>query len=168
MAAASSIGDRMNRIESEIGLLNDDVGTMKESCVEHRMRLENGSKVFESWHKRIADIERRTQPKEPNLLKVIGLTLAIFSACAGGLWGLAQMLRDRPTTEQVERVLEKQVQYHENTGHGPLRRDVQAIKEEQAAARILIKGLQTGQDEQGKKLDRVLDRLPVLKKKRKP
>jgi hypothetical protein len=127
--------------------VREELGELKEAVVEHRVRLENGVKVFADQKARLETIEQKIAPSP---FKIISVTVGIFLVGAGSLWGLANMLRDRPTLEQVEKVMDK----HEDNGHPALRQDVRAIQTE-------IQGVQTEQKRQGAKLDTLLERVPA-------
>ena len=92
--------------------------------------------------------------------------MTAFLAAVGAVWALAQQIRDRPTAQQLEEVLIKRERYHEATGHKPLREEVQQVQKEQGEQRILIEGVEKEQRKHGKKLDKILDRVPVPKKRR--
>jgi hypothetical protein len=155
-----SNGHRIDRLEGEVAEVKDDVGKLKEAAVEHRMRLQNGTKVFEGWDKRIGDIEKRITPKPPSITKVAGISLSIFLAFAAALWGLAHMLRDRPTADQLEDLFMKQGEHHEAVGHKGMRQDIQAIQREQTEQRIMIKSVADEQKTHSEKLDKLLRRIP--------
>lgn len=127
--------------------------------MEARIRLENGSKVFQGWDKRISEVERRTTPRPVSVIKVSLAVLGVFCTMSGALWMLSNTIRDRPTTEQLRRITKDNGAAHEAAGHGALREDVNSIKQSQGAQRQLIKDVQTKQGAQGKKLDVLLDRV---------
>lgn len=133
--------------------LVEDVDLLKTAAVEHRVRLENGVKVFADQKERLERIEQKIEPKQPSVSRIIGVTLAVVIAGAGALWALANMLRDRPTVEQIESI----VDLHDEVGHKGIREDVGQIKVEQGAQRALIEGVVGGQKEQGGKLDQLLE-----------
>ena len=140
-----------------IEVLQEEVKGLKETVVEHRTRLENGSTVFEGWNKRIAEVEERTKPKPPpSVLKVAGITLTVVLAGATALWGLANMMRDRPTTHQIDDIVEK----HGEVGHKETRDKIHEIRLEQRTQRTLIEGIQKVQQKQDEKLDQLLERAP--------
>ena len=156
----------VNRLESDVQVVKDDVAELKEAAVEHRVRLQNGSSVFGDYSERIAKVEERTTPKPVSAVKIIGITLSVALACAGALWALAMMIRDRPTVEQLDSVMESQEEAHEEAGHKAMREDVGHIQQEQGAQRVLIESVQTEQRSADKKLDVLIERIPAPPKPR--
>jgi len=138
---------------NDLNALRREVNDLKEAAVEHRVRLENGTNVFRDYSARIGAIEEKITPKPPSIAKIIGITLTIVFAGAGALWGLANMLRDRPTADQIRDV----VQQHDDVGHKSIREDVHDIHREQSQQRVLIEQVTTAQGQQDKKLDRLLE-----------
>ncbi len=146
--------------------IREEVAEIKTGVIEHRVRLENGSKVFLSQSDRLKTVEDRTTPRPPSMTKVVAISFAVFVAFAGALWALAHMLRDRPTTDQLREVIQQQDDLHEARGHKMLRENVSSIQKEQWAQRELIEGVQSSQTTQGSKIDEILDRLPGRKPRR--
>lgn len=130
---------------------------LKEAVVEHRVRLDNGVKVFADQKEKVRQLEERTAPKQPSILKVVGITITVVAIGATALWGLAMMLRDRPTVEQIDKIID----HHDTNGHEVVRDDMRDVQKEQAAQRTLIEGVKTEQKTQGGKLDTLLDRTPA-------
>ena len=126
--------------------LRTDVDELKEAAVEHRVRLENGTKVFAQMQDRL--------PKPMSPLKLFTLSFAVFTTVSTGVWGLAHMLRDRPTIEQIKEIMNA----HDSDGHKAVRHDVREIQVEQGAQRQLIKEVQNEQKTADGKLDELLDR----------
>jgi hypothetical protein len=147
----------------ELRLVQADVKKLNDAAVEHRVRLENGSKVFSGYAEQIQEIDKRTTPRPPSIYKIVGLTLTIVLTGAGALWGLANRLRDRPTDVQIQQIIHE----HDAAGHQTIRTDVGLIQMEQSAQRGLIENVRSVQTMQGKKLDTLLERTPGPKKKRK-
>jgi hypothetical protein len=151
---------QLNQLGGDMAEARDDITELKEVTVEHRVRLENGSKVFADWDKRIAAVT----PKPPSILKIAGITLALVGMGAGALWGLANQLRDRPTVQQLEQVIQKSEKHHDAVGH----EEIGQIQKEQGAQRVRIEHIQTEQAAQSQKLDTVLERLPEKPRRRRP
>lgn len=139
-----------------------DIEGLKSAVSEHRIRLENGTHVFQKFDERISIVEDLTKPKPVSITKIASISFVIFMAAAGALWALHGMLRDRPTVEQLDKVLD----VHEENGHKAVREDVRAIGSEQAKQRTLIESVAKEQGKQAEKLDTVLDRLPPRKRRR--
>lgn len=127
---------------------------IREAVVEHRTRLQNGVKVFADQKDRLETVEKKIEPKPPSVYKIIGITLTVVLAGAGALWALANMLRDRPTIDQIDRVIDS----HDISGHEGMKNDVRSVQVEQGQQRILIEDVQMEQKSQGKKLDTLLNR----------
>ena len=99
--------DNGNGIKERLRLAEREIAEMKEKIVEHRVRLENGGKTMRDTEKRISHLEHTTAPKAVSPLKIVGITLTVMVTCTGALWGLANMLRDRPTMDDVEKMIER-------------------------------------------------------------
>lgn len=137
----------------------NNVADLQLAVGEHRVRLQNGSEVFAKYEKKISEIDRRTTPTPPSVFKIASITLAFFMAAAGALWALATMLRDRPTLDQIERVMDKQSAQHELGGHQAIKADITSIQGQLGEQRALINNA-TG------KLDTLLIRIPASTKRR--
>lgn len=66
-----------------------------------QQRLESGAKSFESLSKRLSAVE----PKPPSILRIVSISLAAFLAASSALWALSDRLADRPTVQQVDKIL---------------------------------------------------------------
>ena len=108
--------ERIPGLLREMSALRATTAELKETAVEQRVRLENGQKAFGAAHDRISQIEHRITPKPPSVLKIVSITIGLFLTCAGALWGLSNMLRDRPTSEQIEKIIHK----HDEVGHSAI------------------------------------------------
>jgi len=161
-----TVKTQVRSVSADVAALKVDINILKEGAVEHRMRLENGSNVFSAMRKDLDEVDKRTRPRPPSIIKIVGLTLALFTTAAGSLWMLANMLRDRPTVEQLEGVLKKYDAAHEAGGHKDLRGDVHEIQREQAIQGKAISNVVEQQAHDTKKLDTVLERLPPRPRRR--
>lgn len=146
----------VNQLQAHDLASRKDISALQQAATEHRMRLENGTHVFSALKDEIADLDARTTPRAPSVLKIVAITLALVTAGAGALWGLSNMLRDRPTLEQVDKVMDK----HQANGHKATHEQIESIKHEQYEQRTLIKDVKTEQLAQDEKLDTLLDRVP--------
>lgn len=151
-------------VEKDISTLNRRVGTveekvaeMREAVVEHRTRLQGGVKTFSSHLDRIETIEKKIEPNLPSVPKIVGITFAIMMAAAGALWALANMIRDRPTVEQIDKVIDS----HDTNGHRDMKDDIRSVQIEQGKQRTLFESMQVEQKTQGGKLDTLLLRTPA-------
>ena len=151
---------QINRLGGDVAEIRDEVAEIKTGVIEHRVRLENGTKVFATHDDRLKTVEERTTPRPTSLLKIVAVTFAVFVALAGSLWALAHMLRDRPTTDQLREVLQLHEDIHEARGHKAMRGNVASIQQEQWAQRSLLEAVQGAQKAQSSKIDQILDRLP--------
>ncbi len=149
------------RIERDVRDMRKEIVELTKSQARIQQRLENGTKVFTDWDERIGKVEHRTAPKPTPVWKVAMTTIGLFCTAAGALWGLSNMLRDRPTTDQIQRVFESREAIHNEAGHKRLRLDVGAIQKEQAVQHELIRQVQADQRGQGDKLDQLLERVPA-------
>lgn len=146
--------------DNDIRSLHREVIALREAVAEHRVRLENGSHVFQKYDdrfhrndERVKEIEDKIAPKPPSVYKIVGITLSVVLAGAGALWALANMLRDRPTVEQIEKIIHK----HDEVGHKSVREDVREIQKEQGAQRVIIEGVKSEQQAANVKLDQILE-----------
>lgn len=139
------------------------LSSVNATMVEHRMRLENGTKVFQDTRERMNEIDKRTAPKPVSVGKIVGITLTVVIAGAGALWALANNLRDRPTMDQIHEVMDT----HKENGHKETRSDIRAIQVTQGQQKAAIDAISAEQQGQGRKLDSILERLPEPRKPRK-
>jgi hypothetical protein len=137
------------------------ISALETATVEHRMRLENGVKVFADQKDRLTTVEERVAPKVPSIIKIVGITLAVVSMGAGALWGLSNRLRDRPTIEQVEKVINT----HDGNGHKATVESIGQIRLEQTQQRTLIGNIDSKVKDQVDKLDEILDRVPKRRRR---
>ncbi len=165
---ADDLQRQINRLGGDVEEIKDDVSELKEGGIEHRVRLENGIKVFSSHADRLQTLEERTMPRATSMTKIAAVTFAVFVALAGALWALAHMLRDRPTTDQLREVLQIQDDMHEAAGHKAMRDDIAGIKKEQWSQGTILKAVQRTQEAQSVKIDQILDRLPHSRSRRRP
>lgn len=97
------------------------MGDLKLALVKHQTaadtRFDNGREVFSELKSKLNEVDTRTQPKPPSVLKIISITLTCVMIAATALWGLSTKLSDRPTTEQLEKIFAT----HEKLGHQSLR-----------------------------------------------
>lgn len=146
----------INVLSSRLDTVEDRQAEMREAVAEHRIRLQNGVKVFSDQKERLETIEQDIRPKPPSILTIVGVTLAIVSAGAGALWALANNLRDRPTAEQIDKIIHK----HDTAGHLDMKDDIEGVKSVQVEQKILLENMGTEQKTQGRKIDKLLMRVP--------
>jgi hypothetical protein len=143
-------------LKNRVGEMEAKLDEVKDTVLKHDLRLDTGVKTFDANKKRLATIEEQIRPKPPSIYTIIGITLTIVFAGAGSIWGLANMLRDRPTANQIQEIFKS----HNRSGHQTIRDDTRAVQTEQAAQRTLIEGVKTEQKIHTGKLDTLLDRVP--------
>jgi hypothetical protein len=170
-----AVRTEVKALQTDVSEMKADVSELAKAGVEHRVRLENGTAVFSSIRERmtksdsaIADISERIRPKPPSITKVVTITLGLVVVGAGALWGLSNMLRDRPTVEQVDQVFQRYDDSHEAAGHKELREDVHSIQKEQVLQGVKLQDVQKQQGTDSEKLDKVLERLPAPRRRHTP
>lgn len=136
-----------------INAINEEVNGLKEAAVQHQIRLEESDKIFTDYDNRIKEIEFRTSRRPVSKIKVAGLMVTILVVCFSSIWGLANMLRDRPTIGQVDRSIDK----HDANGHKSAWDFLHAVQVEQASQRVIIEVIKNEQLKQGEKLDRLIE-----------
>jgi hypothetical protein len=142
--------------------LQTDVNELRESVVEHRVRLENGTKVFSGWERRMTNVEANTKPKEPpSTIRVVAVTISGLALVIAAFWWLAMMLLSRPTTNQVEKIING----HDTGGHSAQQEVIRLMQSEQVEQRTMIHQVREQQREQGGKLDDILERLPKRRRR---
>jgi hypothetical protein len=159
----------MAPLEDTVRQLQKDVRTLNDATVEHRVRLENGSRVFAQQREvvarvdsRVDKVEEQIRPRPPSMLKVIAVTFGVFVTLAGALWYLSERLADRPTTDQLRNV----VSDHEKAGHPQTQAKLGDLRIEMGEQRALIKDvredqgeIREAQDASSRKLDTLLKRV---------
>lgn len=146
----ATLRSELATVRGDIAEVKDRVAEVSEAVAEHRVRLENGTKVFEKWDDRMVAMETAVTPKPVSVMRVAAITLALVTAGGAALWGLSERFSDRPTVQQIDRIIEA----HQDNGHRGMREEVRAVQIEQAEQRTLLSG-------QGKKLDELLMRVPA-------
>lgn len=166
--APSSVLIQLVELRKDVGILQKHdlehgkkLSDLNVAVAEHKLRLENGVKVFGDHKKRLESVEHKTTPKPPSIIKIVGLTLGIVGMGAGALWALSNMLRDRPTVEQIDKIIEK----HDGNGHKAVRDDIKEIQKAQALQGKDIGSIQTMQAAQSTKIDTLLDRVPERRRR---
>jgi hypothetical protein len=109
--------------------VEEKIDGLRESATEHRVRLDNGVKVF-------GDIKKQL-PKPMSPAKLVTLTGGLFIAAMVGLWGLSEKLSDRPTINQLQEIMIQ----HNKAGHEHTLNQISEIRDEQVQQRFLTKQL---------------------------
>ena len=84
--------------------------------------------------------------------KVTGIVIAVISLAGGALWGLSLMISDRPTTGQIERIIES----HQEHGHKDTRREIRELHDVQVQQNTTIQSIEKKVDDQDSKLDTLI------------
>jgi hypothetical protein len=155
----------MERIRKDVSELQQMMKGIGEAMVEHRIRLENGTKTFAKMDEKLSDIDKRTMPKQISVGRTVSYTFGSFVVVATALWGLSVMLSDRPTTSQVKDIMLD----HGRHGHEELRKDLTTMQSSISLQGVLIKevrtqsdGIRASQEATNKKLDALfLRRQPI-------
>jgi uncharacterized protein HemX len=133
--------------------------TLEESMTEHRMRLENGTMAFQglredhstmasTFAEKVADLT----PKPPSVSKVVSIVLAVIGLGAGSLWGLSSMLNDRPTTKQIDKIMDG----HQKNGHKETREELRELRDVQIEQKTALEHIGQKVDKQDAKLDTLI------------
>lgn len=147
-------------IETDIHDLREDVAEIREMVAGHEVRFSNGREVMGEMKADIASLK----PKAPNWLKLLGMLAGLFVVTLGAHYWLIEQFNDRPTSIQIEKAFHE----HSELGHASTRHDIDQIRENQMVQRVLLDSLSTTVTGQGKKLDTILNRLPVRSRPREP
>lgn len=150
----SSFRGQVKRMANDVEELKSAMSEVREAGVEHRIRLENGSHVFQDIK---AELET-LKPKPVSPMKIVVITISLFCTAAGALWALSNMLRDRPTLEQVDTVIDR----HEEQGHKATQKEMGEIREDLVEQRVIIEDVSKEQRTMGvqqKKIDQKIDQL---------
>ena len=134
--------DECNR---RLDKLATSVKTVEEAMIEHRLRLENGSRVFTDIKQEIASVksdvkqvEKQATPKPVDWWRIVVPVSGLLVTLLAGWWALSQQLGDRPTADQVDKTLRV---HAESAGHPAMAGEVQKVREEQIKQGETLKGL---------------------------
>lgn len=135
---------------------SERIRALEDAVVEHRVRLENGTKVFGDLRERVEKVE----PKPVSPLKIVSLTLSVVGMGVATLLWLTDNFSERPTRAETVETIDK----HERGGHEETKDDIRAIQQQQAEQRMLIRDVQEKQKTQSDKLDQLLERVPARRR----
>ncbi len=96
--------------------------------------------AIDDLEKRLTAIEEQLKPRPRSVNAIVAITVTVVLAGAAAIWGLANVIRDRPTATQIQEILRSSDGSHDRS-----------IQNEQAAQRILIRDV-------GRQLDTLLGR----------
>lgn len=129
--------------EEKSGNGEERLKTLEEAMIEHRVRLENGTKVFadvrddiSSMRADMRGLETRLAPKPMDWWKIIVGASGLLIAVLSGWWALSQRLSERPTEVQVERSLKA---HSDSTGHPSLAGQLTQVRDTQIEQSTLLK-----------------------------
>lgn len=137
---------RIQAIEETLKKMSAEVVDIDKALAGVDVRLDNGRKVFAEQKRRIEVVEDAVAPKPVSVAKIVSITIAVIALAGGALWGLSEKLSDRPTIEQIERIVDR----HDDGGHLHLRENVTEIETGQKALMERFGSVE-------EKLDRVLE-----------
>ena len=156
----------------EFRALQGEVTEVQKTVAEHGVRLEGGAKTFEGLRdkdvalgRRIDKVDEKLAPKPVNYIGLIALIFSITMGLAGSLWGLSVLFSSRPTTEQLDKLMDEHGQQpHPGTQKqiNELRKQQLEFESDHAAQK---KAVEDNTAEQ-KKINESLDKL--LKRRGKP
>ena len=135
---------------------SERIRALEDAVVEHRVRLENGTKVFSDLRERVEQVE----PKPVSALKIVSLTLSVVGMGVATLLWLTDNFSERPTRAESMQIVDS----HQKAGHDETTKDIRAIQQQQAEQRLLMQQVQDQQRAQGQKLDELLERIPVRRR----
>ena len=112
--------------------------------IEHKLRLENGSRVFTDIKSEIAnlrgeirDVVKQSAPKPMDWWRAVGYAAGVLVTILTAWWALSQQLADRPTMDQIDKVMKA----HVDTGHPTIANEIKAVHDEQITQRDGIKSI---------------------------
>lgn len=123
-------------MENDVRELRAEVKEIREATVEHRIRLETGTKAFEAMRNKDEDlagsiraVQEAIAPKKPNYFGIIALTFTLIMGLVSALWGLSLLFSSRPTTEQIDKIMTK----HEGYPHPEVQKQINELRSGQLA-----------------------------------
>jgi hypothetical protein len=132
---------------------------LEKSMTETQLRLENGTHAFSdmrdeqaSMSTTFAEKVASLTPKPPSVSKVTGIVLALISLAGGALWGLSTMISDRPTSGQIEKIIDG----HQEHGHKDTRIEIRELHDVQIQQNTTIQSIEKKVDDQDVKLDTLI------------
>ena len=140
--------ERMDRIERDLDEVAALVRELGGTVIEHTTRLSNGREIMDDMKEDIVSL----RPKVPDWLKFLGAITVIL----GGYSWVLQSINDRPTLEQVGKIVHE----HVDNGHPTTSRDIGALRDAVIIQGNTLKGVAEKVTEQGQKIDVILYRTP--------
>jgi cytoskeletal protein RodZ len=146
-----------DRIMGDVALLQDDMGEVKEKLVEHETRFSNGREVMAEMKQEIVDLK----PKAPDWLKLMLAGLSVVGILMGAQLWLTDRFNSRPTRGEMEKNAAPIKQAQKETA-----KEIGDIEKSQSAQQTSIQNIERTQTQQGRKIDTILERLPVRRRDR--
>ena len=144
------------KLSGDVAVLQDDMSEIKDRISAHDQRFGNGIHVMSSMKERIEVVEKRTEPKAPDWIKVTLAGLSVVGILMGAQLWLTDRFDDRPTQEEFDRTMAPLKEAQKNTA-----REIGDIGKAQSAQQTSIKNIEKTQTQQGTKIDIILERLPA-------
>jgi hypothetical protein len=123
---------------------------MEAVVAEHKLRLENGSRVFTDIKAEIGivradlkEIAKSTAPKPVDWFRIITWGFTALVCVLGSWWALSSKFAERPTSGDVREVMRAHADY----GHPTITVDIRAIREEQVLQKAELKSTREAVDE---------------------
>jgi hypothetical protein len=162
-------------MENDVRELRAEVKEIREATVEHRIRLETGTKAFEAMRDKdeslagsIKAVQDAIAPKKPNYFGIIALTFTLIMGLVSALWGLSLLFSSRPTTEQIDKIMDK----HEAHPHPNVQKQINELRSGQLADQKIHteqkKAIEQVTKATDKKLDKLLKRKAPAPRRRPP
>lgn len=151
--------------------MNRAIKGVEAAVAEHKLRLDNGSRVFTDIKAEIGnvrvdlkEITKSTTPKPVDWFRIVTWGFTALVCVLGSWWALSSKFAERPTSGDVREVMRAHADY----GHPAITVDIRAIREEQVLQKAELKSTREAVDETRadvKEIKRAINgniRLPVL------
>lgn len=83
-------------------------------------------------------LQQRAQPKQLHWLSIVTFIVSTVVLVLGSWWGLSEKFAQRPTFENLEKIL----QVHQDHGHPTVNQQMQLLREAQIEMRAAIESVQ--------------------------
>jgi hypothetical protein len=122
--------------EHDVRALQAEVRELSKAMAEARIRLDTGNKAFEGLREKdeklaveLRGVQDAIAPKKPNYLAIAGLVFMMTMGLAASLWALSVLFSSRPTTEQIDKIMDK----HETHPHPDTQKQINELRTGQLA-----------------------------------
>ena len=130
--------------------LSRTIKGMETVVAEHKLRLENGSRVFTDIKAEIGvvrtdlkEIAKAMTPKPVDWFRIVTWSFTALVVVLGSWWALSSKLAERPTSGDVREL----VRAHADYGHPAITIDIRAIREEQVLQKAELRSTREAVDE---------------------